>query len=275
MLDLAKLPSEAFMHMSRCNPKAEGSGLCWDVTLSMAVEDETEAQIINKYIPGASSAFAAEHSKGSASVTGGFDIARVEIADSEGEHIASAHAEVRQAKLNVKKESGTLIISVRVYGLVEDAAMSLAYNLDTHINIKFSEQSGSAPSPTEEIDKNCVGRLLTASLGDQVICGIVAEQAGSVVNVATLESDDYVTVDMSVVSNVSTIRIEVKAGSDLREMLLKYIDRCDSANVKSSWTHVVQAVGELFVEDNTLMHGDGWLLTDAVFDHAFSIASVN
>ena len=275
MLNLANLPSEAFMHMSRCNPKAEGSGLCWDLTLSMAVEDETEAEIINKYIPGASSAFAAEHSKGSASVTGGFDIAKVEIADSDGEHIASAHAEVRQAKLNVKKESGTLVISVRVYGLVQESAMNLAYNLDTHINIKFNDQSRAKPDFESSSVEDCVGKLVTTSINGDVVAGIVAEQFGDVVRVATLESDDFVSVDLSSASNTSIIPVEVKSGSDLHAMLRKYVVRCDEANVPSSWTHIVQAVGELFVEDDTIMDGDGFLLTEGIFDQAFMIAGMN
>lgn len=285
MLDLANLPTSAVVRLTKATPKREGSGIVWDVDFSMEVPDEVAAQAVDAYLPGAASTYAArEGSRGTASTSGGFDMMRVNMARTDGESLANCHAEVRKCAIKVTSSQGVLTVSLRLHGMVQDAAMDVVYQLDEQVEVVLKPHStqlsllpgkaqDAAPAPARvEWTKDIVGKLIVHDFGDGVIAGIVNNVlTPTTIEVATLEDEDLVTVDIA--GNPDSI-LSVCAPKEklMHFMLQEYIERCDAAKKPASWSYIVQAIGQVYTLNSDCKTEDGWLVDSRVLDLAFEIS---
>lgn len=276
MLDLSSLPSQAVMRLAKASPKREGAGLSWDIDLCMEVATEEDAMAVDAYLPGAASAFAARSdSKGGATTSGGFDMMRVALAGTDGEQLATCHAEVRKCAIKVTASQGVLTVGLRLHGLVQDAAMSVVYQLDEQIQVRLQSHSTQLSLlPAANPHQNLVGWLLVHQFDeDTVIAGICSEHKDSTYTVATLEDADHVTFDVQGKLD-STLQVCVGAGEDMRDLLVGYIERCDEARIPASWLDIVQAMGEQYASgDVPVRNGTAWQVTGKLLDFAFDVAS--
>ena len=285
MLDLASLPTSAVARLAKATPKREGSGVVWDIDLSMEVPDELSAQAVDAYLPGAASTYAArEGSRGTASASGGFDMMRVNIARTDGESLANCHAEVRKCAIKVTSSQGVLTVSLRLHGMVQDAAMDVVYQLDEQVEVELKPHAtqlsllpGKKPEKQEAEEKaqwtsDMVGRLVVHDFGDGVIAGIVNNVlTPTTIEVATIEDEDLVTVDIQGKPD-SILEVCAPKNKLMHFLLRDYIERCDAEGKQASWSYIVQAIGTYYANNEAGRTEDGWLVDEKVLNEAFQIA---
>lgn len=277
MLDLSNLPTSAVMRLAKAVPKREGAGLSWDVDLCMEVSSELDAQAVDTYLPGAASAFAArEGSRGAATTSGGFDMLRATLLGTDGEQLATCHAEVRRCGIKVTASQGVLTVGLRLHGLVQEAAMGVVYQLDEQLQVQLqahATQLSLLPSAQQQPPPSLEGRLVVHQLSpDTVVAGIVHTQEGTTLQLATLEDTDLLVVDLPGRPD-SVLDVRAAPGHDLRAMLVQYVDDCDAARVPSSWLDVVQALGEQYASGDVQARPDfAWEVSPSVLQQALSVA---
>lgn len=277
MLDLANLPTSAVMRLAKATPKREGAGLSWDVDLCMEVTSALDAQAVDAYLPGAASAFAArEGSRGAAQTSGAFDMMRCTLLGTDGEQLATCHAEVRKAGIKVTASQGVLTVGLRLHGLVQDAAMGVVYQLDEQLQVRLQAHATQlqllASVPLQPA-VNLEGRLVVHQLApDAVVAGIVNSHEGTTLQIATLEDADLVLVDLPSRPD-SVLEVCAAAGHDLHTLLREYVERCDAARVPASWLDIVQALGEQYASGEVQARSDSaWAVSPSVLQQALGAA---
>lgn len=277
MLDLANLPTSAVMRLAKAIPKREGAGLSWDVDLCMEVTSALDAQAVDAYLPGAASAFAArEGSRGAAQTSGAFDMMRCTLLGTDGEQLATCHAEVKKAGIKVTASQGVLTVGLRLHGLVQDAAMGVIYQLDEQLQVRLqahATQLQLLPSVPLQPAVNLEGRLVVHQLApDAVVAGIVNSHEGTTLQIATLEDADLVLVDLPSRPD-SVLEVCAAAGHDLHTLLRDYVEQCDAARVPASWLDIVQALGEQYASGEVQARSDSaWAVSPSVLEQALGAA---
>jgi hypothetical protein len=285
MLDLSSLPTSAVVRLTKATPKREGAGIVWDIDFSMEVPDEVSAQAVDAYLPGAASAYAARKgSQGTASTSGGFDMMRVCVSRTDGTVLASCHAEVRKCSIKVTSSQGVLTVSLRLHGLVQDAAMDLAYQLDEQVEVELQSHSSQLsliqpqsapkqPDPSFKFQENMIGKLVVHRFDeDSVIAGIISSVLGDMsIEVATLEDEELVAIDFATEPD-SIIKITAPKGEYMHSMLREYVERCDANRCPASWTHIVSAIGVTYAAGRQASE-EGWMVDRVVLEKALSIAA--
>lgn len=277
MLDLSNMPTSAVMRLAKAVPRREGAGLSWDVDLCMEVANELDAQAVDAYLPGAASAFAArEGSRGAATTSGGFDMMRATLLGTDGQQLATCHAEVRKVAIKVTASQGVLTVGLRLHGLVQEAAMGVVYQLDEQLQVQLqahAQQLSLLSAVQQQAPPDLEGRLVVHQLApDTVVAGIVHSQDGTTLELATLEDPELVVVDLPSRPD-SVLEVRAAAGADLHRLLLDYVASCDAARVPASWLDVVQALGERYASGDLHCRPDfAWEVSASVLEQALGVA---
>ena len=287
MLDLANMPTGAVVRLTKATPKREGSGISWDVDLSMEVASEVDAQAVDAYLPGAASAFAArEGSRGSASTSGSFDMLRVDMLKPDGESLATCHAEVRKCSIKVTASQGVLTVSLRLHGLVQEAAMQVVYQLDeqvqvqlrphaTQLSLPMGVEPDKPSAPALDFTKDDVrGKLVVCEVGDDVVAGIVHDVVDkTTLEISTLNEEDPVVISVPDKPS-SVLAVSAPKGEYMHSMLREYVERCDAAKATPCWTDIISAIGEMYAEGSASEPKDGsWEVNRIVLDRAYQAAT--
>lgn len=276
MLNLSNLPTEATMRLTKCTPRRDGAGIAWDVELAMEVPDEQGAQLVEGYVPGALAVYhARESSKGDVKTSGGFDMLRCSFVSANGERLARGHCEVKAVLCKAHAQQAVLVVRLRLFGLLLEAAMQVVEQLDEQVQLQLEDGSGQLSLlPQAQALPSLEGQLVVHTAGDTVLAGIVHSQQGSLLQLATMEHADFQRLDLGGKRPDSCLQVVPPDGHSLRDLMVGYVERCDAARVPASWLDVVSALGQLHAEGSVAARPDfAWELAPAVWDAAFIIAS--
>ena len=200
----------------------------------------------------------------------------------EGEQLATAHAEVRSCTTNVAAEQATMVVRLRLHGLLPKAAAALAYELDEVLSVSMDARQlqlfdGSPPEPEPEpdgpVDTGLRGRLVVLESGDDRVAGIVTDEAKEAITIDTLEGGAREVGRPSSGIMDTVLDVVAPEGADLEGLLATYCTQAMEAQMVPSWHDIVTAIGELYSEGSLKARSDFvWELEPQVLTRALEVA---
>lgn len=276
MIDLQTLPTSATGRIARCVPRRDAGGaIVWDVDVAFDIQSEEDAEVVDAFVPGTIKQFRAGmhfSSKGSAKVSGGFEVVKVHFFTLLNHSVAEGHADIRQCSSNVSGDSAVLVVKFRIHGLLPEPASELAYSLDECLNVRVQSHGTRAEVSSEP-------SFVRSSSWDSMVGKVVVldDHIGRVVEI----SDSHVMLDtlcgnIESVSrddlSIPTVDFEINSNDeDLEIMIKKFELRCEEVGVEANWSDLIDAIGRLYAKGEIQPTADcTWTITDEVIDEALS-----
>ena len=282
MLQLHNLPTSTEGRLCRATARRDGASVAWDLDVAFDLHDENDADSVEPFVPGTVAVWCSgqEGGRGTVKVSGGFDLCHVAFAR-EREQLATGHAEIRSCSVNVAAEQSTLVVRLRVHGLLPKAAAALVYQLDEVLQVSMDsrqfdlfqppkkEATESPPEASPEWD-GWVGRVIVVSDGADKLAGICSVASHEEIIIETLEAGPVV---MPRPEGLDTVlEVVTPDGVDMGDLLEAYQTATLKASVVPSWHYIVTAIGELYAEGSLSARDDfAWELSPGVFTRAIEI----
>lgn len=284
MLQLHNLPTSTEGRLCRATARRDGASVAWDLDVSFDMHDENDAECVEPFVPGTVAVWCSgqEGGRGTVKVSGGFDLCHVAFAR-EREQLATGHAEIRSCSVNVAAEQSTLVVRLRVHGLLPKAAAALVYQLDEVLLVSMNAQKFDLYQPSEAATEirpevvpvvpewdSWVGRLIVVADGDDKIAGICSVASHEEIIIKTLEAGPIVLPTPEGLDTV--LEVVTPDGVDLDELLEAYQTATRKALGVPSWHYIVTAIGELYAEGSLSARDDfAWELSAGVITRAVEL----
>ena len=285
MLQLHNLPTSSEGRLCRATARRDGASVAWDLDVAFDMHDENDAECVEPFVPGAVAVWSSgqEGGRGAVKVSGGFDLCHVAFSRDMNQ-LATGHAEIRSCSVNVAAEQSTLVVRLRVHGLLPKSAAELVYQLDEVLLISMDTRQldlfnpkDDAPKETEEAFQSpewegWVGRLVVVPDGNDKLAGICTIAGSDEITINTIEEGP---VSVQTPKNLDTVLdVVTPDGVDLEDLIEAYKDATKKTDTVPSWHYIVTAIGELYAEGSLSARPDfAWELSPVVIKRAIEVCS--
>ena len=272
MVDLTQQTTEGVGCLAklafRRSGRSDEAGLIADADIAVSLETTDDAEIVNRMLPGALSAWS-ERANGDESKS---RLSRVPTNSQRHAIIAGIHdgaatyegpAEIRSMALVSSPAATVLTIRLRLFDLQQSVAGALCMLIGEFVGVRVEQQQQTLAFVARQRPHE---RIATVRDADGVIrFGRVVDWTDNRVSV-----DDFgevVNVEPDAVASVVNVR-----GDQLPALLDYYRESLAAGFVRPTWEHLIVALGKRYAVGETESDGDVWTLDDATVAEAIADA---